>query len=140
MNILLIEDDADDVELLQEGFHTYHIPFEMRVISDGSEAVEFVRSCTSPPQIIVLDFNLPRVHGREILKEIKASPLLKRVPLVVLTTSSSKEDMNYAYELGACQFLIKPVTSEGLKQTVEAIVEAHGEKNKKVEGSHKGNR
>ncbi len=137
MKILLIEDDADDVELLQEGFYTHHIPFEMQVIADGSAAVEFVRNCTAPPQIIVLDYNLPRVHGRDILKEIKASALLKRVPLVVLTTSSSKEDMDYAYELGACKFLIKPVTSEGLKQTVEAIVEALGEKNKKTETSHK---
>jgi DNA-binding response OmpR family regulator len=124
MKILLIEDDEDDVELLQEALNTNSVPFEMQVIRDGSEAIEFVRTCDVYPDVIVMDFNLPKVHGKVILKEIKAAEILKDMPLIVLTTSSSKEDENYAYEMGAHKFLIKPVTLEQMKHTATVIVDA----------------
>src|SRR4051812_4953875 len=124
MKILLIEDDEDDVELLQQALNTNSVPFEMRVIKDGSEAIEFVRTCEVCPDVIVMDFNLPKVHGKVILKEIKAAEILKEIPVIVLTTSSSKEDEKYAYEMGAYKFLIKPVTLEQMKLTASVIVEA----------------
>ena len=123
IKILLIEDDGDDVELLQEALTTNNVVYEMQVLRDGSEAIEFVKNCISYPHIIVMDYNLPKVHGKEVLKEIKASSQLKEIPLVVLTTSSSKTDMEYAYDMGADKFLIKPITFEEMKITSTTIHE-----------------
>src|SRR5687768_1982995 len=103
-SILLIEDDSDDVELLQEAFENNNLQVEMNVIPNGSLAVEFIQSCSSCPDIIIMDYNLPKVHGREVLLELKKATALKHVPVVILTTSSVKEDMEYAYENGADKF------------------------------------
>ena len=121
IKILLIEDDGDDVELLQEALNTNNILYEMEVLNDGSEAIEFAKNCVACPHIIVMDYNLPKVHGKEVLKQIKATSLLKDIPLVVLTTSSSKIDMDYAYEMGAEKFLIKPITLAEMKITSTTI-------------------
>lgn len=121
IKILLIEDDGDDVELLQEALNTNNVHYEMEVLNDGSEAIEFVKNCSKYPHIIVMDYNLPKVHGKEVLKQIKATTLLKDIPLVVLTTSSSKTDMEYAYEMGADKFLIKPITLAEMKITTNTI-------------------
>jgi DNA-binding response OmpR family regulator len=123
IKILLIEDDGDDVELLQEALNTNDVRFTMEVLNDGSEAVEYINNCTECPHIIVMDYNLPKVHGKEVLKEIKASSLLKDIPLIVLTTSSSKTDMEYAYQMGADKFLIKPITMSEMKFTTTTILE-----------------
>lgn len=117
IKILLIEDDRDDVELLQEALNTNNVDYEMEVLKDGSEALDFVKNCVACPHIIVLDYNLPKVHGKEVLKEIKATSKLKEIPLVVLTTSSSRTDMEYAYDMGADKFLIKPITFDEMKTT-----------------------
>jgi len=126
IKILLIEDDRDDVELLQEALNTNDVIYEMQVIYDGSEAVDFVRNCTVCPDVIILDYNLPKVHGKEVLKEIKASPFLKNIPVLVLTTSSSKQDKDYAYEMGASKFLIKPITMAEMRHTTNTIEEIAG--------------
>ncbi|CAN5728974.1 response regulator [soil metagenome] len=121
IKILLIEDDGDDVELLQEALNNNNVHYEMEVLNDGSEAIEFVKNCSKYPHIIVMDYNLPKVHGKEVLKQIKATTQLKDIPLVVLTTSSSKTDMEYAYEMGADKFLIKPITMAEMKITTNTI-------------------
>jgi DNA-binding response OmpR family regulator len=123
IKILLIEDDADDVELLQEALNTNGVRFTMEVLNDGSEAIEYISNCVECPHVIVMDYNLPKVHGKEVLKEIKASALLKDIPLIVLTTSSSKTDMEYAYHMGADKFLIKPITMSEMKFTTTTISE-----------------
>ena len=126
IKILLIEDDRDDVELLQEALNTNDVIYEMQVIYDGSGAVDFVRNCTVCPDVVILDYNLPKVHGKEVLKEIKASPFLKNIPVLVLTTSSSKQDQDYAYEMGASKFLIKPITMAEMRHTTNTIEEIAG--------------
>ncbi len=123
INILLIEDDADDVELLQEAFTNNHIDYVMHVINDGAEVSGYLKKLTKFPDIIVMDLNLPRVHGKEILKEIKSSAAYSTIPVVVLTTSSSIEDKNYTLGLGANDFLIKPTSTKGLYHVVSVIVE-----------------
>ena len=122
-SILLIEDDNDDVELLQEAFENNNLEVEMQVIPNGSLAVEFIQTCSSCPDIIIMDYNLPKVHGREVLLELKKATALKNVPVVILTTSSVKEDMEYAYENGADKFLVKPVTLQEMKDTVSIIAD-----------------
>ena len=122
MKILLIEDDADDIELLQESLHSDGVTFTMDIVIDGSAAVDYVRSCTDCPDIIILDFNLPKVHGREVIKEIKSVAIFKNIPLLILTTSSAKEDIEYAYSHGADKYLVKPATVEQMRETVAVIV------------------
>ena len=122
MRILLIEDDSDDIELLQEALKNHAIAFEMEVIKDGKTALDHFRSSLFAPEIIILDLNLPKVHGRELIVEIKAVETFKSIPLLILTTSSAKEDMDYAYKHGADKYLIKPSTIEKIRETVRTIV------------------
>jgi len=123
MRILLIEDDADDIELLQEALKNHAIAFEMDVIKDGKKALDHFRSSLAAPEIIILDLNLPKVHGRELIVEIKTVQTFKNIPLLILTTSSAKDDMDYAYKHGADKYLIKPSTIEKIRETVRIIVQ-----------------
>ena len=123
IKILLIEDDPDDVELLEDSLKDYNVRYKMNVINDGGLVSNYLLEDTELPDIIVLDLNLPRVHGREILKKIKVTPSYKDIPLLILTTSSTKEDMEYSYQHGANRFIKKPTTMEGIKSAVATILE-----------------
>lgn len=121
IKILLIEDDADDIELLQEALHNEGVLYDMVVKTDGGAAIEYIQNCTNCPDVIVLDYNLPKVHGREVLKEIKAFEIFKETPVLILTTSSSLEDREFSKKLGAAEFLVKPATLQEIKTTVQII-------------------
>ncbi len=123
LNILLIEDDNDDIELLQDALRDNHVDFRMQVIKDGGEVAAYLEKKQDIPDIIVMDLNLPKVHGRDILKSIRASDGFGHVPIIILTTSSSKSDMDYTYKEGASRYLIKPTTSQGFKDVVQTIQE-----------------
>ncbi|MDR3681498.1 MAG: response regulator [Flavipsychrobacter sp.] len=123
MKIFLIEDDTDDVELLEEALKANKIIYEIDVAKDGSAAVEYVKSGKVNPDVIVLDFNLPKIHGRDVLIEIKSVSAFKNIPLLILTTSSAKEDIEYSYKHGANKYLIKPTSIKQIKETVDVIVE-----------------
>lgn len=122
IKILLIEDDLDDVELLEDTLNTNGVAYSINVVNDGNAAIEYINACSDCPDIIILDFNLPKVHGREVIKEIKLLPAFKDIPLLILTTSSAKEDMEYAYKNGANKYLIKPVSLQQIKEMSEVIV------------------
>jgi len=126
LRILLIEDDADDAELLQDALRNSGIEFLTHVINDGSKVSEYIQSATWFPEVVVMDLNLPKVHGRELLKEFKSSPAFSSIPLIVLTTSSSSEDKRYALEHGAKDFVIKPNTFAGLSDVVARIIKIVG--------------
>ena len=121
LHVLLIEDDADDVELLQDAFVTKGIVHTMHVINDGGLVTSYLHANKEYPDIIVMDLNLPKVHGKEILKEIKSVPVYDKIPVVILTTSSSPEDKKYTLSLGADDYLIKPTTTIGLYNVVSVI-------------------
>ena len=123
LKILLIEDDLDDVELLQDALKKQNVLYDMESITDGNTALEFIRNPASVPDIVILDMNLPRVDGRILIPEIKSSPLLKDIPLLILTTSSAIADVEYAYKHGANRYMNKPVSVDGIRQTIEIIVE-----------------
>ena len=123
IKILLIEDDPDDVELLQDSLNDENVVYEMNVINDGELVLDYLHKNTTVPDIIVLDLNLPRVHGKEILKKIKITPPYENIPLLILTTSSAKEDIEFSYKHGANKFLNKPTTIESFKSTVEIILD-----------------
>ena len=122
IKILLIEDDLDDIELLEEALRSKKVLYNIDIVIDGSKAVEYVRACKSCPNIIILDFNLPKIHGREVILEIKSVATFKNIPLLILTTSSAKEDIEYSYKNGASRYLIKPTTVEGINEIVDTVV------------------
>jgi DNA-binding response OmpR family regulator len=126
IKILLIEDDPDDVELLRDSLNNFDVFYEMNVINDGALVSDYLKTNREIPDVIVLDLNLPRVHGKEILKEIKFRSIYSEVPLLILTTSSAREDMEYSYQHGAKKFLRKPTNMEGIQMTVRTIVELAG--------------
>jgi CheY-like chemotaxis protein len=126
MKMLLIEDDLDDIELLQDVLSAQGVVCEMEIANDGSAAVDYIKNCRDLPDIIILDFNLPKIHGKEVMLEIKSDPSFKNIPLVILTTSSAREDMDYSYKNGANKYLVKPNTLAGLHEIVKEIVHVAG--------------
>lgn len=123
VKILLIEDDLDDVELLSEALKDSGIACQLDVINDGDEAIQHIRNCSNYPDLVILDFNLPKVHGRDILLEIKSLNYFKNIPLLILTTSSAQEDIDYAHKNGANKYLIKPTNTEQIQNICQAILE-----------------
>jgi CheY-like chemotaxis protein len=123
IQIFLIEDDVDDIELLEVSLKDNNVSYNMDVVMEGDKVQDYLQNCKRLPHIIVMDFNLPRVHGREIIKQIKSNEEFRNIPLVVLTTSTAKEDIEYSYKMGANSFITKPTTIQGFNATVGTIVQ-----------------
>ena len=120
-SILLIEDDHDDIYLLESALADNSVAYRMDTICEGDKVQPYLHDNGDIPDIIVLDFNLPKKHGRDVLKDIKSNDRYKDVPLIVLTTSSAKEDRDYSYKMGAKHFVTKPSNLQGFNKTVEII-------------------
>jgi CheY-like chemotaxis protein len=126
LEVLLVEDSLGDVRLTQEALKDAKVHINLRVVRDGIEAMTFLMRegeyATAPrPDLILLDLNLPRKDGREVLKEIKESPELKSIPVVILTTSASEADILRSYLLHANCYITKPVNLEGFLTVVKSI-------------------
>ena len=126
IEILLVEDSASDVRLTREAFDDGKVLNNLNVVGDGVEAMGYLRregkyADASHPDLILLDLNMPRKDGREVLAEIKADPDLKRIPVVVLTVSNSKEDILKSYNLHANCFISKPVNLAQFLKVVASI-------------------
>ena len=120
--ILLVEDDPGDVVLVREAFDHDKVSNELRIASDGVYALEQLRDPElSLPDLILLDLNLPRMDGRELLAEIRADPKLTRIPVVVLTTSEAETDIVRSYELHANAYVTKPVDLQRFMHVVREI-------------------
>jgi CheY-like chemotaxis protein len=128
IDVLLVEDDAGDVVLIEEAFEYNKVRNRLSVVSDGVEAIEFLRRegphADAPrPGLILLDLNLPRKDGREVLAEIKDDPALRSIPVVVLTTSKAEEDVLRSYDLHANAYVTKPVDFDRFIEVVRQIDE-----------------
>ena len=126
IDILLVEDDPGDVLMTREAFEHHKIRNALHVVSDGVEALEFLNreggfGAAPRPGLILLDLNLPRKDGRELLGEIKRDPGLRTIPVVVLTTSEAEEDILRSYELHANAYVTKPVDFEKFIEVVRKI-------------------
>jgi CheY-like chemotaxis protein len=126
IEVLLIEDSPGDVRLTREAFKDAKVHVNLHVASDGVEAMAFLRRedkyADAPrPDLILLDLNLPKKDGREVLEEIKESPSLKIIPVVVLTTSASEEDILRSYQYHANCYITKPVALDGFLKVVNSI-------------------
>lgn len=125
ISILLVEDNPGDVRLTVEALKEGRILNQMSVVADGIEAMDFLRNSNSqtPPDLIMLDLNLPRMSGQEVLATIKADENLRRIPVVVLTTSNSEQDIYDSYNLHANCYVTKPVDLEQFIKVVRSIEE-----------------
>ena len=126
VEILLVEDNPGDVRLTREALHEGRVLNELHVAGDGVEALAFLRhegkfANSVHPDIILLDLNLPKMDGRELLAEIKMDPALRRIPVVILTTSKAEEDITRTYDLHANCFITKPVDLDQFIQVIKSI-------------------
>jgi chemotaxis family two-component system response regulator Rcp1 len=126
MEVLLVEDSPGDVRLTQEAFRDANMSIHLHVASDGVEAMAFLRhegahGDAPRPELILLELNLPRMDGREVLAQIKGDRSLKTIPTVILTTSESEADIVKSYQLQANCYLSKPVQLEAFEKLVGSI-------------------
>ena len=120
--ILHVEDNPDDVMLMNLAFSRAGVSARLDVVNDGDEAIAALRSLNGgAPVCVLLDVKLPRVSGLEVLAWIRNRPQLKRLPVILLTSSSQSADINRAYDLGANSFLVKPPDLESLTQLVKTV-------------------
>jgi CheY-like chemotaxis protein len=126
ISVLLVEDDPGDVLLIREAFSDHKVGNVLTVVNDGVEAMKFVRgegeyANAERPDLVLLDLNLPRKSGAEVLAEIKGDPKLATIPVVVLTTSQSEEDVLRSYKMHANAYITKPVDFDRFGQIVHQI-------------------
>jgi CheY-like chemotaxis protein len=126
VDVLLVEDDPGDVLLIREAFEYNKVHNTLHVVSDGVEALDFLQRrnghADAPrPDLVLLDLNLPRKDGREVLEEVKADPDLRTIPIVVLTTSEAEEDILRSYHLHANAYVTKPVDFDRFIEVVRLI-------------------
>jgi two-component system, chemotaxis family, response regulator Rcp1 len=128
VDVLLVEDNPGDIRLTTEAMKDAKCPNRLHIVRDGAEAIAFLHrqltyASAVRPDLILLDLNLPKKNGREVLEEIKSDLELKRIPVVVLTTSTSEEDVLTSYQLHANSFVAKPVDFESFMEVVRIIDE-----------------
>lgn len=128
LDVLLVEDSPGDVRLTQEAFLAANPSLRLHVAEDGEEALAFldrtgVHANAPRPDLILLDLNLPKIDGREILKHIRSSASLKTIPTVILTTSDAESDIMQSYILHANSYLSKPVRLDAFEDIIKSINE-----------------
>jgi CheY-like chemotaxis protein len=126
IEVLLVEDNLGDILIMEETFQEAGVPNRLSVARDGAEALDFLhrrgRHAAAPrPDLILLDLNLPRRNGREVLGEIRSDPALRRIPVVILTTSAAEEDVLRSYDLHANSYITKPADLKGLLNVLRSI-------------------
>jgi len=142
IQILLVEDDPADVRLTQEAMKKCRLDYRLHIVDDGVEAMDYLEQKGKYqneilPDLIVLDLNLPRKDGRELLSEIRSDARFQDIPIIIFSTSNNKEDINKVYQLKANQFITKPVNWQDfdiLVQSVERLGSEHLDKRKKNNG------
>jgi CheY-like chemotaxis protein len=125
----MADDDPDDCLLTQEALEESQLIHELHFVNNGEELLDYLfhRGQYQPtdhsprPDLILLDLNMPKKDGREALKDIKANPSLRQIPIVILTTSKTEEDIYRTYDLGASSFITKPVTFDALVQVMKTL-------------------
>lgn len=131
ITILLADDDEDDRMLARDALDEARLANDLHCVEDGEELLDYLNrrgqytalSQDPLPGLILLDLNMPRKDGREALKEIKADPALRRIPIVVMTTSKAEQDIYRTYDLGISSFIIKPVAFESLVEIMKALAQ-----------------
>jgi CheY-like chemotaxis protein len=129
ITILVADDDPDDRQMTKEALEENYLLNDLRFVGDGEELMNYLhrrngyanQEISPRPGLILLDLNMPKKDGREALKEIKSDPILKRIPVIVLTTSKTEEDILRSYDLGVNCFITKPVSFKDLIEVTKSI-------------------
>lgn len=126
ITVLMVEDDPDDVYLTRDALHANRLRMNLDVVSDGVEAMQYLRASSNRvpgrrPDLVLLDLNLPRMDGREVLTAIKEDPTLTDIPVIILTTSQAEEDIAASYRHHANSYISKPVDIEDFRSVVASI-------------------
>ena len=128
-HILLVEDNRMDIELTLDAFRNRHLGNTIAVVTDGEEALDYVfgrgkygdRGANPVPDLILLDLKMPKMDGFEVLRQLKAASGVKRIPVVILTSSKEEGDRAMSYDCGANSYLVKPVSFDGFLEVVKQI-------------------
>jgi CheY-like chemotaxis protein len=131
VSVLMADDDADDRMLAKDAWEETRPATKLDFVEDGEQLLDYLRhrgkytgrGAAPLPNIILLDLNMPKKDGREVLREIKTDPLLKRIPVIVLTTSRAEEDIAKSYDLGVNSFIVKPARFEALVEVMRRVAE-----------------
>lgn len=126
LRILLVEDDPDDVELFGEAFRGRTDDGSLHVITEGDKVIPHLLDARPHPDVIILDLNLPKMDGKEILKVLKESKDFSHLPVVILTTSASPADREFCLTNGAHEFMTKPTTMDGIDRMMNVILNVAG--------------
>lgn len=126
ISILIVDDSADDIEFTLAALQGTKLANDINVVNDGVEAMEYLRregkyKSVRKPSLVLLDLNMPRKDGREVLTEMKADPEFRQIPVVILTTSQAEEDIVRSYDLHANCYISKPVDLQSLSKIVQSI-------------------
>lgn len=129
VEILLVEDDPNDVELTMRALAKHHLANRVHVVNDGAAALDFLfaegdyggREAEHPPKVVLLDLKLPKVHGLDVLRRVKADDRTRDVPVVVLTSSRESPDVETSYQLGANSYIVKPVEFDDFIRVVSEL-------------------
>ena len=129
VDILLVEDRAEDAELTMMALEQHHISNKIIWVKDGQEALDYLfckgqyadRVDTAIPKLVLLDLNMPKVGGIEVLKQIRNNPVTKKITVVILTTSKEEYDISTAYEIGVNSYIVKPVQFSDFTETVKNL-------------------
>src|ERR1044071_2879510 len=126
LHVLLVEDSSNDADLFSLALRKGCVQMELSIVTDGEEATSYLRRenhyhSASVPDLILLDLNLPRKHGKEVLREVKQDAQLKTIPIVILSTSAAPNDILSCYNLGAAAYLVKPDEFMDLVKLVQKL-------------------
>jgi len=126
MHILLVEDNEGDILLTREAFEYANVIHKLSVVRDGKEAIDFLtrqgmHSLVSEPDLLLLDVNLPKINGHEVLEFVKGNTKLKHIPVIMLSTSASETDINRSYQNHANCYITKPIDGDNLQNVISQI-------------------
>jgi CheY-like chemotaxis protein len=132
--VLLVEDDLNDIFLVKRAFKLARLESPLQVVTDGEEAIRYLkgegryadRSAYPLPKLVVMDIKMPRLSGFEVLEQVKQEGPLRRIPIVIVSSSDRHEDINRAYELGANAYMVKPMNYRSVEHLFEAITHYWG--------------
>jgi CheY-like chemotaxis protein len=131
LDVLLVDDDAGDAMMVEDAFSSHEVPARLHVVVDGVEALAFLRreadySDAPRPHLILLDLNMPRMGGREVLSLVKQDLSLRTIPIVVLTTSAAADDIAASYGLRAAAYVTKPIDFDDFTTAIHRIKDFYG--------------
>lgn len=122
IHIVLVDDDEDDIAFFKLALNDQAIATHLTTLTDGDQVMPYLLATKQRPDLLLLDLNLPKLHGRQVLMQVRNSPISREIPIFMLTTSSAQEDIDFCLTMGAKQFLTKPTSLAALRKMVADLL------------------